>query len=162
MTGYEPSDLLARIERLERRNRRLTLLLLCMPLLALVGWIGNDDVLRVKRLEVVDDQGVPLVTLSPARMNEGGMITLRDNAGEKRAWWQAGPGTSSFTLNTEGGNGTGDSTMGLSVGPKRAALSLLSRGGASLSASMNGDTPKVELYDAKGKTLFAAPWVQTK
>lgn len=158
MPTHDVDQLTARIERLERKNRTLTVALLCLPLLAAVGWVQADNVLRVKRLEIVDDHGVPLVTLSPDRLDEGGMITLRDKEGEKRAWWQAGPGTSSLTLNSEGPDGSGDSTLGLTVGPKRSSVSMISKGGASLSAGLQGDNPKLELYDGKGHPLFVAPW----
>lgn len=158
MATHNVDELVARVERLERRNRILTGALLFLPLLAAIGWVQTDNVLRVKRLEVVDDHGVPLVTLSADRLEEGGMITLRDKQGEKRAWWQAGPGTSSLTLNSEGQDGTGDSTLGLTVGPKRSGVSMISKGGASLNAGMQGDNPKVELYDGKGHPLFVAPW----
>lgn len=154
----EISELVARVERLERRNRILTLALLSVPLLALAGWKTQDAVVKAKRLEIVDDRGVPLVVLSPDRLNEGGMITLRDKNGEKRAWWQAGPGTSSLTLNSEGADATGDTTLGLSVGPRRSSLSLLSKGGASLTGSIQDDKPSVELYDTKGRSLFSAPF----
>jgi hypothetical protein len=162
MANSELSELTARIDRLERRNRGLTLLLVGCALLAAVGWRTSDDTVRAKRLEIVDDRGVPLVILSPDRLNEGGMITLRDRDGEKRAWWQAGPGTSSLTLNSEGADGGGDSTLGLAVGPKSSGLSLLSKGGASMNLGMHGDLPKVELYDPKGRSLFAAPWTVPK
>jgi hypothetical protein len=158
MTTHDVERLFARIDRLERRNRVMAGALLLFPVLAIAGWAAADDVLRVKRLEIVDDRGVPLVTLAPDRLNEGGMITLRDRQGEKRGWWQAGPGTSSLTLNSEGQDGSGDSTLGLTVGPKRSSLSMLSKGGASLTAGMQEDQPKVELYDTKGHPLFVAPW----
>jgi len=120
----------------------------------------RDDEIRTKHLEIVDERGVPLVVLGPDRTNQGGMITLRDKDGEKRGWWQAGPGTSALTLNSEGSDGLGDSTLGLTVGPKRSSISLLSKGGATLTTSMDGNDPKIELYDTKGKSLFMAPWVQ--
>ncbi|AIE86130.1 hypothetical protein [Fimbriimonas ginsengisoli] len=158
MSTHDVQGLVTRIERLERKNRFLIGALLVLPLLAAAGWVAKEDVLKVKRLEIVDDRGVPLVILSPDRLNEGGMITLRDKDGEKRGWWQAGPGTSSLTLNSEGPDATGDSTLGLTVGPKRSALSMFSKNGASLSAGMQADEPKVELYDTKGHPLFVAPW----
>jgi len=160
MSAADHEVLLARIDRLERRSRILTGALLILPVLALVGWTTRDDEIKTKHLEIVDERGVPLVVLGPDRMGEGGMITLRDKDGEKRGWWQAGPGTSAFTLNSEGADGLGDSTLGLTVGPKRSAISLLSKGGATMTAQMNGDDPKLELYDTKGKSLFAAPWVR--
>ena len=159
MAPVDSDQLLLRIERLERRNRLLTIGLLVLPLLAVVGWQAGSDTIRTKRLEIIDDRGVPLVVLSPDRTSEGGMITLRDRDGEKRAWWQAGIATSSLTLNSQGEDGAGgDSTLGLSVGPKSSGVSMLSKGGASMRFGMQSDQPKVELYDTKGRSLFAAPW----
>ncbi len=158
----QTSLLVARIERLERRNRLLSFSVLGLSLLALVGWQASAaDVVRARRLEIVDERGVPLVVLSPDRMNQGGMITLRDRDGEKEAWWQAGIGTSSLTLNSVGEEGTGgDSTLGLSVGPKSSALALLSKGGAALAVGMKEDQPSVQLFDTKGRPLFSAPWTK--
>lgn len=163
MASLETSDLVARIERLERRNRRLTLALLAVPVLALIGWTqAGPASLQVRRLEVVDERGVPLVILAPERGGVGGGITLRDANGERRAWFTSNPDGAALTLNREGKDGEGDSTLGLSVGPRNGRLSILSRNGASLSASMQGDQPKVELYNAKGGALFIAPWVTPK
>jgi hypothetical protein len=128
-----------------------------MPLMAIVGWQNASDTVRVKRLEVVDDRGVPLITLGGARGNEGGSIILRDGLGEKRSWWEVGPEKGAFTLNSAKSDGTNDTTLGLQVGPKTARMSIISRSGAMLSANMNDDDPQLELYNAKGTTLFAAP-----
>lgn len=163
MASVDTSDLVARIERLERRNRRLTILLLALPVLALVGWTqAGPGSLQVRRLEVVDERGVPLVVLAPERGAVGGGITLRDANGERRAWFTANPDGAALTLNREGKDGEGDSTLGLSVGPRNGRLSILSRNGAALSATMQGDQPKVELYNTKGAPLFVAPWVTKK
>ena len=163
MATIETSDLLARIERLERRNRALTLACLVVPVLALVGWHqAGPPALQVRRLEVVDERGVPLVVLAPERKGAGGGITLRDANGERRAWFTAQPDGAALTLNREGKDGEGDSTLGLSVGPRMGRLSILSRNGASLSANMQGDQPKVELFNTKGAPLFVAPWVTGK
>jgi hypothetical protein len=102
------------------------------------------------------------VILAPERGGAGGGVTLRDSNGERRAWFVANPDGAALTMNREGKDGEGDSTLGLSVGPRNGRLSILSRNGASLSASMQGDTPKVELYNAKGAPLFVAPWVTPK
>lgn len=163
MASVDTSDLVARIERLERRNRRLTALLLALPVLGLIGWTqAGPASLQVRRLEVVDERGVPLVILAPERGGIGGGITLRDANGERRAWFTANPDGAALTMNREGKDGEGDSTLGLSVGPRNGRMSILSRNGASLSASMQGDQPKVELYNAKGGPLFVAPWVTPK
>ena len=84
-------DLIARIERLERRNRRMSMLCglsLLVPVLCVIGWrLPSDqaqtpvELLKVKSLQVVDDRGVPLITLGSDRLSNGGMITLRGQAG---------------------------------------------------------------------------------
>lgn len=147
-----------RVDRLERRNRWLTGALMVLPLLAVVGWQASGDTIKTHRLEIVDDRGVPLVALSPDRTSEGGMIMLRDRDGEKESWWQAGIGTSSITLNSAGGEGAGDNTLGFNVSPKSSGMTLLSKGGASMSIGMANDQPSVQLYDTKGRNLFSAPW----
>jgi len=163
MAPVETSDLLARIERLERRNRLLTAFCLVVPLLAAVGWRqAGPPSLQVRRLEVVDERGVPLVILAPERGNVGGSVTLRDANGERRAWFTSTTDGAALTLNREGKDGEGDSTLGLSVGPRNGRLSILSRNGASLSATMQGDQPKLELYNAKGGPLFVAPWTPAR
>jgi hypothetical protein len=68
-----------------------------------------------------------------------------------------GPEKGAFTLNSAKSDGTNDTTLGLQVGPKTARMSIISRSGAMLSANMNDDDPQLELYNAKGTTLFAAP-----
>jgi hypothetical protein len=153
-------DLARRIELLERKNKRLSLLCagcLAVPFLALVGWQQASDTVRVRRLEIVDDRGVPLVTLGAARNNEGGSIVLRDAQGEKRSWWEVGPERGTLSMNSAKADGTNDTTLGFQVGPKTARMSMISKGGALLSASMAGDDPQLEIYNAKGATLFAAP-----
>jgi hypothetical protein len=148
----------SRVERLEKRNRLLSGLLLILPVLAAVGWQGASDTLKVRRLEVVDARGVPMVTLGTSRDDEGGSIILRDSGGEKRGWWEATPERSALSLNSSKADGTEDTTLGLQVGPKNARLAIISPGGALLSANMEGDTPKVEMYNAKGAMIFGAPW----
>lgn len=147
-----------RIEKLEKRNRLLTGGLLILPLLTVVGWQSNSDVWRTHRLEIIDDHNVPLITLSASRGDGGGSIVMRDKDGEKRGWWTAAPGESALTLNSSKSDGTQDTTLGLQVGPKNARMSIISSGGALLSTNMEGDTPKLEMVNAKGATVFEAPW----
>ncbi len=160
-------DILTRLDRLEKRNRNLTFLcgILCLfPILAVVGWQTSKDApqvadnLRVRKLEVVDSRGVPLVTLGAARLSEGGMITLRDNLGEKRTWWQAGPRTAELTLSSVDARGENDNTAGFVVGPDLSKLLLIGKSGALLSGEMRGDDPRIELISDSGKNLFTAPW----
>lgn len=155
------AELLLRIERLERKNQVLTFVCgacMLMPVLALVGWQNANDTVKMKRLEIVDDRGVPLITLGAARGNEGGSIVLRDSLGEKRSWWEVGMEKGAFTLNSAKPDGSNDTTLGLQVGSKNARMSMISKNGAMLSANLNGDNPQLELYNAKGATLFAAPF----
>ena len=166
--SMEQDQVLARLNRLEQKNRVLTVLCalsLSVPILSIAGWqsVKGDsappaDVLRVKRLEVVDARGVPLVTLSPDRLSEGGMITLRDKLGEKRSWWQAGPGTSQLTLSSEDAQGQNDNTLGFTVGPDSSKVLLIGKSGAMISAEMSKDGPHLDLLNQTGKSLFSAPW----
>jgi hypothetical protein len=160
MAHIEQHDLAGRLDRLERKNRILTALCglcLAVPLLAVAGWQSASDTVRVKRLEVVDDRGVPLITLGATRNNLGGSITLRDSDGERRSWWEVAPGSGAFTLNSANPNGDNDTTLGLQVGEGSASMAIVSKSGAVLSNMMAGDEPSVELYNDKGATLFAAP-----
>jgi hypothetical protein len=161
MSHVESHELIARIERLERRNRYLTLacgLCLSIPLLAIIGWQSPSDTARVKRLEIVNDKNVPLITLDASRTGEGGSIIMRDSQGEKRAWWEVAPEKGAFTLTSAKPDGTNDTTLGLQVGPKNARVAIISKNGALLSSSMEADTPQIEMYGTKGNVLFAAPW----
>ncbi len=161
MTPDQIEQLAARVERLERRNRFLSLgLAMCLsvPLLALLGWQSAPETLRVRRLEVVDERGVPLVTLAPTRNNEGGSIVLRDSSGERRTWWQSGLNSSALTLNSQTDVGEGDTTLGLAVGPKTAKLTMIGKSGSTMSASLENEEPRLDLWNAKGNLLFGAPW----
>ena len=163
------TDLLERVSRLERANRRLTLLCascLIVPVLALVGWQEAEApipaVLKVHELQVVDQHGVPLVTLATGRSEEGGAITLRDKNGEKRAWWLANADGASLALAKEKTPQVdGSNTAGFSVSQSSAEMNLIGPGNGMLSATVRDDQPRVDLWSAKGKSLFAAPW-QTK
>jgi len=161
MTPDRIEQLALRVERLEKKNRFLSLALgfcLSVPLLALAGWQAAPDTLRVRRLEVVDERGVPLVTLAPTRNNEGGSIVLRDSAGERRSWWQSGPNSSALTLNSQTPDGQGDTTLGMAVGPKSAKMTMIGKSGSTLSAALENEEPRLDLWNAKGVLLFGAPW----
>lgn len=160
------TGLLERVERLERANRRLTLLCagcLVLPVLALVGWQDAQApvpaVFKVHQLEVVDQRGVPLVTLGTGRSEEGGIVTLRDSNGEKRAWWTVSPAGASLALSKEkSAQGDATNTAGLSVSQNSSEMNLIGPGGGMLSNSVRDDQPHLELWGAKGKSLFAAPF----
>jgi hypothetical protein len=154
----ELETLLKRVDRLERRNRWLCALCFAMPMLAIVGWTQASDTLRVKRLEIVNDKNVPLVTLESSRTGEGGSVILRDNQGEKRGWWEVAPESGALTLSSAKADGSNDTTLGLQVGPKNARMSIISKNGALLSTHMEEDSPIFEMVGAKGNVIFSAPW----
>lgn len=155
-------DVLARLERLERSNRRLRWIAglgFAFPLLAIAGWQSAvPDVLRVHRLEVVDSRGVPYVTLAPERTGSGGSIVLRDQMGEKRSWWEVGPGTAALGMVSEDNADAHNSTLGFSVAPRRAEVDLIAGDGASLSASLKDEKPRLDIWSRDGKSLFGAPF----
>jgi len=155
---------LARLERLERSNRRMRVfcaLSLVAPLAAVVGWQVQEpvpDVLRAHRIEVVNATGVPMIVLSVDRTGDGGNVTLRDRLGEKRSWWQVGPGTAAFAMVSEGNQDAQNATVGLSVAPRKAELSLFSGNGAAVSTGVRNEQPRLDLWNAKGTSLFSAPF----
>lgn len=161
--SHELEALSQRVAKLERRNRFLTLLLLLAPILAIGGWQASPvpDLLRVRRLEVVDERGVPMVILGTGRKGEGGSVTLRDALGEKRGWWQVEPAGSNLTMSADSGTENA-STAGFGVTPRSSRLSLISPKGASVSASIEAETPRIDVYSTEGKVLFGAPWKAAK
>ena len=146
-----------RIGRLERANRRLFALwgITSLALFAF-GFQRATDVVRARRIELVDARGVPLATLAPGRNELGGELTLRDRDGERRASLTAEPGSAS--LNLQGGKPEDPSgTAALRSDANGAALGLLGAK-ASLTATVRRDQPRLSLTDARGKEAFAAPW----
>lgn len=164
MTNTE-RELFERVSRLERANKRLALgigaLLLLGGSLATIGWQQTSDameLLRVRRLEVVDARGVPMVQLGTGRSSEGGSIVLRDRLGERRAWWTASPEGSSLALTHEKSPDAGASTAGLSASSAGSEMNLIGPKGALLSATVRSEQPRVDLWNAAGQMLFGAPW----
>lgn len=145
----------SRLRRLELQNRLLWLALAAFACIAARPTI--DDVLRVRRIEVIDEKGVPLVSLGPERAGDSGTIILRDKAGEKRAWWKVERDRASFAMTTDGtGNSKKAGTVGFGVSPDRSQLSLLGQGTAQL--GVEAGKPKLEMFDKGGKSVFAAPF----
>ncbi len=150
-------ELEARVLRLERANRRLLLAWgLTLSALLLVGAQTTTDIVRARRIELVDERGVPLATLAPARNGAGGELILRDRDGERRASLAAEPGAA--TLGLSGGRIDDPAgTAALRADADGAALGILGSK-AGLSASVRKDKPRIATTDAKGKETFAAPW----
>ncbi len=146
-----------RVRRLERANRRLVVLWgITLAGLALLGAQTTSEVLRARRIELVDGRGVPLAVLAPAREGAGGELTLRDRDGERRATLAAEPGAAS--LNLQGGRVDDPSgTAALRADGEGAVVGLLGTK-ASVSAAVRKDKPRIATTDARGVQTFAAPW----
>ena len=161
----ENKQLLARIERLERSNRRLTLAAIVgviTPVLMLAGWkqaAQVPDVLQAHKLEIVDQHGVPMVSLNTGRNDEGGSVTLRDKDGERRAWWSCSPNGSNLGLVKEhDAKAEGSYVAGFSVGASAAEMNLISPANGMCSATVRDDKPRLDLWGAKGNSVFGAPF----
>lgn len=147
-----------RLLRLERANRRLLALWgLTLAAALLIGaQTVTNDLVRARRIELVDARGVPLATLAPSRSGNGGELTLRDREGERRAYFTVEPGSASLGL--QGGKADDPSgTAALRADADGAALGLVgSRAAATV--SVRKDRPRVTTTDAQGRQTFAAPW----
>ncbi len=159
------TQLIARIEQLERANRRLMLAAISgmiAPVLVIAGWKQAPtvpDVLQAHKLEIVDQHGVPLVTLNTGRNDEGGAVTLRDKDGERRAWWTSSPDGSNLGLVKEHDpKKEGSYVAGMSVGATAAEMNLISPQNGMLSATIRDDKPRLDLWGIKGNSVFAAPF----
>ena len=147
----------ARLDRLERANRRL-LVLWALSLFAALGFGFQkaDDVVRARRFEVVDSRGVPLATLAPSRADAGGELILRDREGERRANLTVEKGAASLGL--QGGkveDPTG--TAAIRADADGAAMGLVGAR-AGVVASVRKERPRIATTDAQGKETFRAPW----
>lgn len=148
-----------RITRLERQNRILLYGLGTVALLAVIGWQAprKPEALKVTRLEVVDHRGVPLVVIAPARKDEGGSIVLRDSDGERRSWWETSPQSTAIGM-VAGEIESPSSTLGLSASANQTTISLLGQGGTAVTLETNPSTPRLEMLDKSGRSVFKAPW----
>jgi len=146
-----------RVFRLERANRRLLGLWgLTIAAAVAMGAQTANNLVRARRIELVDEQGIPLATLAPARNGNGGELTLRDREGERRVYLTAEPG--SGTLNLQGGKADDPAgTAGLRADGDGATLGLIGSK-ASASVSVRKDRSKIATTDAQGRETFAAPW----
>lgn len=145
-----------RVQSLERANRRLLALWgLTLAATVLLGSQTVTDVVRARRIEIVDARGVPLATLAPSR-NGDGELTLRDRDGERRANLTAERGAASLGL--QGGKADDPSgTAALRADPDGAAFGLVGARSA-VSATVRKDRPRIATTDARGKETFSAPW----
>ena len=146
-----------RVRCLERANRRLVALWgLTLAALALLGAQTTSEVLRARRIELVDARGVPLAVLAPTRAGAGGELTLRDREGERRATLAAEPGAAS--LNLQGGRADDPAgTAALRADGDGAAFGLVGER-ASVRSADRKEKPRIAATDARGKETFVAPW----
>lgn len=114
------------------------------------------DLIQAKKIQVVDDKGIPLVSLEPTRGNEGGSIVLRDKSGDPKAWFNTGDGTARIGM-ISGAVDQPTATLGLSVSPDQTHIGL-SSGRASMTSSVENEKPYFEIIGRDGKALFSAPW----
>lgn len=120
------------------------------------GFQTASDVLRARRIEVVNAKGVPLAVLGPARNDAGGELILRDREGERRANLSVEVGGASLGL--QGGridDPTG--TAALHADATGAALGLLGAR-ASATVAVRKEKPRIATTNAQGRETFAAPW----
>ena len=146
----------ARLDRLERANRRLRLLWgLTVVAGCAFGFQRVTDVVRARRIEIVDVRGVPVATLGPSREG-GGELILRDREGERRANLTVEVGAASLGL--QGGRVEDPAgTAALRADGTGAALGLVGKR-ASVVANVRGEKPRLATTDAGGKETFRAPW----
>ncbi len=147
----------SRVRRLEVQNRVLLVAVAGFALLFVLGFQGEQvpDVARAKKIEVVDQRGVPIVTLGASREG-GGEMVIRDETGDRRAWLSSGHGAARLGM-VSGAEESPSSALGLSVEPGRSHLGLTG-GKASASAGVDDEQPTLELNGKDGRVLFAAPW----
>ncbi len=147
----------ARVQRLERANRRLIALWgISLAGAFVFGFQTTNDVVRARRVEIVDAKGVPLATLGPARDGVGGELILRDREGERRATLTAEAGAASLGL--QGGRADDPSgTAALRADGDGARLGLVGTR-AAVSAAVRKDRPRIATTDVRGKETFVAPW----
>ena len=145
-----------RIARLERANRRIVLLWgLTLAVTCALGFQRTTDVVRARRVEIVDVRGVPLATLAPSREG-GGELILRDREGERRANLTVEAGAASLGL--QGGKVDDPAgTAALRADGAGAALGLVGKK-ASVVANVRGEKPRIATTSADGQETFRAPW----
>ena len=146
-----------RVISLERTNRLLVGACACFALLLVYGFQneGPSDLIRTKRLEVMDDKGVPVVTLAPSRSG-GGELVIRDESGDRRAWLTSGKGAARLGM-LSGTEDSPTSSVGFGVEPNHARLALAGSK-ATASVAVDVEAQSVELSAPDGHVLFSAPY----
>lgn len=146
-----------RVRSLERTNRILICLCATMSLAVVYGFQGESvsDLVRTKRLEVLDDNGVPVISLAPARSG-GGELLLRDESGDRRAWLTAANGAARLGM-LSGTEDAPTASVGFGVEPNHSRMAI-SGTKATATTSVDNDAPSIELSASDGRVLFSAPY----
>ncbi|MGH8103302.1 MAG: hypothetical protein ACREJQ_02135, partial [bacterium] len=153
-------QIVRRVEKMERANRRLTLISVALgAMLVLILAVGATkqaavpDVLRAKRLEIVDNKGRSRIEMDAA-LNYGPALRLVDERDVMRAEFAvSGDGTQLFLY--DGGGKVRASLSAFANGP---ALMLSDRGKivrAGLRAF--SDRTVLRLADKNGNIIWQAP-----
>jgi hypothetical protein len=145
----------SRVARLERQNRLLIAALLLISALFLLGLKRQtQDTIQAQKLQIVDQRGVPLVTLDANRAG-GGEVILRDVNGDQRAWFSAEKKAARVGLI----GGDNDSSVGLSADAERSRIAVIG-GRAFVAQSIQGGKPSIEADGQDGQVLFQAPFAK--
>lgn len=162
MERQEFEVLRARVETMERRMRMIVAgWVLSVAVLVVLGMavqqvIAQPDVLRVRRIEVIDAARQPRITLdvTPDGSPE---LSLRDTVGRTRIMLNVFPDESSAV------------SLGDMVSRPRIALAVLPDGSPGISLvdatgqirailqAFPDGSPRLTLLDAAGRSLFRAP-----
>jgi hypothetical protein len=153
-------DLQARVERLERRSRRLTATLFAIVTIAIAGAFVNSNqvttqpTLRTESLEIVDSNGRVRARIGKADSESVG-LTLQTADGRPRLSLSASERGGAINL-FQGGQSTG--AMTLAALQDSAGLSLRGPNGLLRAHLMvEGDRVRLSLWNTDGKTVFAVP-----
>lgn len=151
-------DLEARIERLERNERRWRLTavgaLAVLGVVVAAGALADQEKLSVRRLAIVDDHGTERITLEVAGGPADGDRGL---AGDAKVGVSAIEGTALLVLKGKGGD-SGSRAM-LATGPDgSSALALFDDHGAMrLRAAVRPVGPDLLILGPDGKPAFQKP-----
>ncbi|MFY9234115.1 MAG: hypothetical protein WAO58_06610 [Fimbriimonadaceae bacterium] len=145
----------ARLARLERNNRLLSLALIVGVGVSLMGWTRPADVIKAKELQIISSQGKTMVTIGAGNREKGGEITLSDAKGDKQGYWTA---SRNFSLLRLGGFVRNSPHATLASGEGASSFSLRGMGQDYALASLYaGKEPIFELRDKPRHVVFSAP-----
>ena len=145
-----------RLKRLESSNRKLRFsmfaLLLTACVLACCAFVQPiNEVVRTKRLEVVDPKGNVVAVIRYNEAFEGGLVQVRDRYAHRRAWLYATPQGGGFvSVSTEDTNAA---IARVSVHRGNAYVSAAS-GAKGVIVGAKGDEAYVQVMEGKRERLI--------